>query len=58
MCADRFGSGDYLLVGGCFVPVTDVIHNGPGEDEAVLHHDAHLAPQGADGDFGYIRAVD
>ena len=32
------------------VAVADVIHDGAGEDEAVLHHDTHLGTQGMDGD--------
>ena len=44
--ADSLGGGDDLLVRRGQISVTYVIHNGAGEDKAVLHHDAHLLAQG------------
>ena len=41
-----FGRRDNLLVRGVQPAVPDVIHNGSGENEAVLQHDAHLRTQG------------
>ena len=40
------GLNDFL-VGRVQLAVADVVHDGAGEDEAVLHHDAHLLAQRA-----------
>ena len=53
----RLGSGDDLLISGFPVAVADIVHNGSGEDEAVLHHDAHLGTQGMDGVLGNVVAI-
>ena len=58
MRADGFGSVDDVLVRCGQISITDVVHNGAGEDKAVLHHDAHLLPQGFQGHAGDVRAVD
>ena len=57
MRADGFGRLDDLLVRGGAVAVADVVHDGAGEDEAVLHHDAHLGAQGVQGHLRDIYAV-
>ena len=46
MGAYGFRSQDYFIVRSRPVAVADVIHNRSGENEAVLHHDAHLRAQG------------
>ena len=47
--ADGLGGLYDLLVGGVQAAVADIVHDGAGEDEAVLEHDAHLAAQGVEG---------
>lgn len=57
MGAYSFRRSDDLFVRGFPVAVADIVHDGAREDEAVLHHDAHLGPQGADGHSGNICSV-
>ena len=57
MSAHGPGSLYDLFIGGVQIAIADVVHDGAGEDEAVLHHHAHLGPQGADGHGGDVRAV-
>ena len=46
-----------LLVGRAQLAVADVVHDGAGEDEAVLHHDAHLLAQRAQLHVAHVVAV-
>ena len=57
MGTDRLSRADDILVCGGTVSVADVIHDRAGEDEAVLHHDAHLGTQGVERHLRNIHAV-
>ena len=52
------GGGDDFFVRGVQPPVADVVHDGAGEYEGVLHHHAHLLPEGAKLYIPYVVAVD
>ena len=54
---DGFRRRDAFLVRGVQTAVADIVHDGAGEDEGVLLHDAHLPPQGAEGDALEVVAV-
>ena len=45
MCAHRARCQNHFLVRRVAVAIADIIHDGAGEDEAVLHHHAHLFAQ-------------
>ena len=51
-------SGDDLLIRGVQATVADVIHDGAGENEAVLQHDAHLRAQRVQRYLGNVVPVD
>ena len=53
---DPAGFLDFLFRGGQFA-VADVVSDGAGENEAVLHHDPHLGTEGVDGHIRDILAV-
>ena len=57
MGAYGFRSQDYFIVRRRPVAVADVIHNRSGENEAVLHHDAHLRAQRMQRHLGDIRII-
>ena len=51
-------SGDDLLIRGVQAAVADVIHDGAGENEAILQHDTHLRAQRVQRYLGDIVPVD
>ena len=51
------GSPNDLFIGSFSVSITDIIHNGTGKNEAVLHHDSHLCTKRMQCHLGDIYAV-
>ncbi len=54
---DSAGFAD-LILGGSQFSVTDVVADGSGENETVLHHDSHLGTERVDRHLGDILAID
>ena len=58
MRAHGLCGGDDLLIRGIQAAVADVIHDGAGENEAVLQHNAHLRAQRVQRHLGDVVPID
>ncbi len=57
MGADDAGGGFYLFPGGIFLAVTDILRDGPGEEERLLQHRGDLLPQASPLYFAHVVTV-
>jgi len=52
------GGADHFIIAGVGLSVTDIVHDGAGEEEVGLGDDADLFVEAVGGDGGKVEAVD